>query len=132
MTPATNEDLSRLIARIANADKQAFATLYQTLEKPIYRFIQTKLNDPFLAADILHDVFLEVWRGAARIFRTNRRLKLGSLRLLTASRWMCSGKNGRLVGEDEIPEQVDGSPNAMQCLIAAQRKRSWCGIVCRR
>lgn len=121
MTPATNEDLGRLIARIANADKQAFATLYQTLEKPLYRFIQTKLNDPFLAADILHDVFLEVWRGAAH-FQNKSSVKTWVFAIAYRKSMDVFRKNGRLVGEDEIPEQVDGSPNAMQCLIAAEEK----------
>lgn len=121
MNPASNEDLSRLIARIAHADKQAFSTLYQTLEKPLYRFIRTKLNDPFLAADILHDVFLEIWRGAAR-FENKSSVKTWVFAIAYRKTMDVFRKNDRLVGEEEIPEQVDGSPDATQCLIATEEK----------
>ncbi|MEL6204907.1 MAG: RNA polymerase sigma factor [Pseudomonadota bacterium] len=40
--------------------------LYRELERPLYRFIQSRLNDPHEAADLLHDVFMEVWRSAGR------------------------------------------------------------------
>jgi RNA polymerase sigma factor (sigma-70 family) len=121
MNPVTNDDLIRLIARIANADTQAFSTLYQTLEKPLYRFILTKLNDPFVAADILHDVFLEIWRGAAR-FQNKSSVKTWVFAIAYRKTMDVFRKNDRLVGEEEIPEQVDGSPDATQCLIAAEEK----------
>lgn len=55
-----------LITRIAEGDRDALASLYRLMEKPVYRFIQSRLNDPFEASDILHDVFMEVWRSAGR------------------------------------------------------------------
>jgi RNA polymerase sigma-70 factor, ECF subfamily len=55
-----------LIRQIATGDKRAFAALYRDLETPTLRFIRSRLNDPFEANDILHDVFMEVWRSAAK------------------------------------------------------------------
>lgn len=55
-----------LVRQIAQGDKKAFAALYHELEQPTLRFIRSKMNDPFEANDILHDVFMEVWRSAGR------------------------------------------------------------------
>ncbi len=55
-----------LINSITEGDTKAFSRFYQLYEKRIFVFIQKKLNDPFDAADILHEVFMEVWKNAGR------------------------------------------------------------------
>lgn len=55
-----------LIERVAQGDEQAFAALYSSLESRVYRFILSKLNDSFEAADILNETFLEVWKSAGK------------------------------------------------------------------
>ena len=61
------DDMAKqLMTRIAKGDKTAFAELYRAYEAPLYRFITSKLRDPFEANDVLHDVFMEVWRAAAK------------------------------------------------------------------
>lgn len=55
-----------LMKRVAKGDEQAFAALYTALETRVYRFILTKLNDPFEASDILNETFLEVWKSAEK------------------------------------------------------------------
>jgi len=62
----TQDDPAFLIARVAKGDEEAFATLFRLLEARVYRFILSKLNDSFEAADILNETFLEVWRSANR------------------------------------------------------------------
>jgi len=47
-----NAELAGLLARMAEGDKAAFATFYREMEKPVYRFIVSKMNDPHEAADI--------------------------------------------------------------------------------
>lgn len=55
-----------LLERVAAGEKDALAELYRAYERRVYAFIQKKLNDPFESADLLHNVFLEVWRSAGR------------------------------------------------------------------
>lgn len=62
----TSEDPKILMERVATGDEEAFAELYRMLEPRVYRFILSKLNDSFEAADILNEVFMEVWRSADR------------------------------------------------------------------
>ena len=40
--------------------------LYERHSDPLHRFLQSRLRDPFEAADVMQETFLEVWRSAAR------------------------------------------------------------------
>ncbi|PSL17577.1 RNA polymerase sigma factor [Shimia abyssi] len=61
-----DEEHVRLLKRVAERDRLAFAKLYRCFEKPLFRFVQSKLSDPIEAYDIHHDTFLEIWRSARR------------------------------------------------------------------
>ncbi len=65
---AATEDLNdaQLIDLIKTRNQAAFDEFYRRFEKKVYHFIRQKLNDPFEAYDILHEVFMEVWRQAER------------------------------------------------------------------
>lgn len=117
----TNDELVRLIRRVAEEDRAAFAALYAALEKPLYRFIAQRLNDPFRAADILHDVFLDIWRGAAG-FSQKASVKTWVFAIAYRKVMDVYRATGRLAGEDELPDRPDESPDAAQCLIAAQEQ----------
>jgi RNA polymerase sigma-70 factor (ECF subfamily) len=116
-----NEELVQLIRRIADHDRKAFAALYEAMEKPLYRFVLQKLNDPFRAADILHDVFLDTWRGAAG-FGGKSSVKTWMFAIAYRKVMDVFRREGRLAGEDELPDRPDDSPDAVQCLIAAQEQ----------
>lgn len=117
----TNAELSQLLRRIADGDKQAFASLYRFLEAPLFRFIRSRLNDPFQAADIHHDVFLEIWRGAGG-FQGKSSVKTWVFAIAYRKVMDVFRKDGRLTFEEEAPELADESPDAAQCMIAAQEK----------
>ncbi|WP_181164521.1 RNA polymerase sigma factor [Amaricoccus solimangrovi] len=55
-----------LIARVAQGDRAAMKRLYDRVSDPLFRFLRARLRDPFEAADVSQETFLEVWRGAAR------------------------------------------------------------------
>jgi RNA polymerase sigma-70 factor, ECF subfamily len=57
-----------LIYRIAAGDQNAMRILFRRHEVRIYRFVQRLLgnNDTVTAEDIVSEVFLQVWRQAAR------------------------------------------------------------------
>lgn len=62
----TEDQLKMILTHISQQDQQAFAEFYHYFETRLYRFIHTKISDPFEAADILHEVFLDVWNQAGR------------------------------------------------------------------
>lgn len=112
-------DLKALLTRIGNKDKAAFAALYREMEKPLFRFVMSKLNDPFQSGDILHEVFLEIWKNAARFEGRS-----------TAKTWMFGiayrkvmdvfRKTSKVDLTDEMPDQEDDAPAGEACLLAAQ------------
>jgi RNA polymerase sigma-70 factor (ECF subfamily) len=54
-----------LMARIAEGDDDAMSQLYLDHESGVYAFAMKKLNDSQAAADIVHDVMIAIWKGAA-------------------------------------------------------------------
>jgi RNA polymerase sigma-70 factor (ECF subfamily) len=59
-------DEAGLLARIGAGDKAAMKLLYEAHSDALFRFIRARLRDPFEAADVMQEVFLEIWRAAAR------------------------------------------------------------------
>lgn len=56
----------RLLLAMAGGDMEAMTAFYRRHETRLYRYLLSKLNDSFAAADLLNEVMLEVWRSAAR------------------------------------------------------------------
>lgn len=55
-----------LLRRVGAGDRTALKTLYERHSDAVYKFLRYRLRDPFEAADVMQDVFLEIWRAAAR------------------------------------------------------------------
>lgn len=121
MTRAASENdmLAALLSRVAGKDRAAFEDLYKALETPVFRFIRSKMNDPFEAADILHDVFLEVWRSAAR-FEGRSSVKSWVFGIAYRKVIDVFRKNARVDLTDDFDEESDSDPNPEQCLAVAE------------
>ncbi len=64
-TAAANDDAHRiLLLQIADGDEEALAELYRLFERRIYAFASSRLSDPAVAADLVNEVMMEVWRKA--------------------------------------------------------------------
>ena len=57
---------AELVAAVASGDRKALAALYQRFAPSLMAVGQRILGDRREAEDLLHDVFLEVWRQAAQ------------------------------------------------------------------
>ncbi len=66
MVSDSNAEDLRLMERIAQGDEDAFAEFYRDYEKRVYHFILKKMNDSFESYDVLHEVFMDVWKNAER------------------------------------------------------------------
>lgn len=110
---------AQLMRQIADGDRTALAALYRALEKPVYRFILSRLNDPHESSDILHDVFIEVWRSASRF---EGRSKVQTWIFGIAYRKVIDRhrKAGRTNVTDTPPEVIDDSNSAETCMVASQ------------
>src|SRR5258705_12650875 len=59
-----SEETSALITRIAVGDRDAFSRFYDLLAPTAFGLIRRVLRDPEAAADVLQEVFWQVWREA--------------------------------------------------------------------
>lgn len=59
-------DVDALVGRVARGDARAFESLYDELSASVYGLARRVVRDPDRAEDVTQEVFLEVWRKAAR------------------------------------------------------------------
>lgn len=59
-------ELSDVVARVANGDQEAFATLYDEIAGPVYGLVLKVLRDPSQSEEVAQEVMIEVWRTAPR------------------------------------------------------------------
>jgi len=107
--PVEDIDGEALLRRIAAGEEAAMAELYKNFENPVYRFILSRMNDPFEAADILNEVMLEVWRGAGR-FQGRSAVKswiFGIARHKTLDRLRSRQRNAARAGEEPSEDIAD-------------------------
>ena len=64
MRPAAEQDDPGLVAQIAGGDRKALAELYDRYSAVLLALARRMLRDAREAEDLLHDLFLEVWRQA--------------------------------------------------------------------
>ena len=109
-----------LLNRIAAGNEQALADFYGLFETRVYRFIQSKLNDPFEASHILNEVFLEVWRKAASF---EGRSKVSTWLFSIANfKTMDRLRKNKLdtVDDDYLNDIADESANQLTELVVAE------------
>lgn len=114
-----DQNLDTLIEAIARKDRSAFGQFYRALERPLFRFVQVKLNDPFRSADIVHEVFLEIWRNAGA-FQKKSSVRTWVFSIAYRKVVDIFRREGRLSYQQDLPEQVDDSPDPVAALTAAQ------------
>jgi len=59
-------DVDVLVGRVARGDASAFEALYDELSSAVFGLARRVVRDPARAEDVTQEVFLEVWRKAAR------------------------------------------------------------------
>ena len=63
---APSNDPDALLTRTARGEDAAFAALYDALGGAVYGLVRRVLRDPAQSEEVAQEVFLEVWRTAAR------------------------------------------------------------------
>lgn len=64
--PPSREALETLLSRTAAGDQEAFASLYDAVAPRVHGLARRVVRDPALAEEVTQEVFLQVWREAAR------------------------------------------------------------------
>lgn len=102
-----------LVRRMAGGDRDALAELYDSLSRPLYSTAKYILNDASEAQDVVHDVFLVLWRNAGS-FDSSRGAVFSWAVTLTRNRAIdrlrTRANRARLLGQS-VPEDLGyGSP----------------------
>ena len=59
-------DLQSLMSHVVLGDERAFAGIYDALSAPVYGTVKRVLRDPAMSEEVTQEVFVELWRTAAR------------------------------------------------------------------
>ena len=110
---------AQLLTQIAHGDRKALAALYRALEKPVFRFIMSRLNDPFESNDVLHDVFMDVWKSAGK-FEGRSKVQTWIFGIAYRKVIDLHRKRGRQTLTDEVPESIDEDADTEACMAAGQ------------
>ena len=111
----------QLLHAMAGEDMDALGEFYRRHESRVYRYLVTRLNDSATAADLLNDVMLDVWRGAARFAGRSKvtTWMLGIAHHKVLNHWRRQGS--RVFTEvDETLEDESESANLEKALSAVQ------------
>jgi RNA polymerase sigma-70 factor, ECF subfamily len=116
-------DVDVLVSRVARADATAFEALYDELSSSVFGLARRVVRDPARAEDVTQEVFLEVWRKAARFDSTLGKAKtwvmtIAHRRAVDAVR---RNESQRRQDEKTAPEQVSYDEPA-DSLIAAEEQ----------
>lgn len=114
------QEAHELLDRIARGDESALGDFYRAFEGPVYRFVLSRLNDSFEAADIVNEVMMEVWRHAARFEGRSKVTTwvFGIARHKTIDRLRKRRPDHGEELDENLPD--DDSPDPVACLVAAE------------
>lgn len=63
---ARQAGLAGLVARVARGDEDAFRAVYDQVAGQVLGIVRRVVRDPAQSEEVMQEVLLEVWRGAAR------------------------------------------------------------------
>ena len=114
-------DVDVLVSRVARAYASAFEALYDELSSSVFGLARRVVRDPARAEDVTQEVFLEVWRKAARFDSTLGKAKTWVMTIAHRRAVDAVRRNESQKRQDEktAPEQVSHDEPA-DSLIAAE------------
>src|SRR3954451_6996133 len=114
-------DVDLLMGRVARGDASAFEALYDELSSSVFGLARRVVRDPARAEDVTQEVFLEVWRKAARFDSTLGKAKTWVMTIAHRRAVDAVRRNESQKRQDEktAPEQVSHDEPA-DSLIAAE------------
>jgi RNA polymerase sigma-70 factor (ECF subfamily) len=111
-------DDAGLIERVGAGDRAAMKLLYERHSDALYHFLRMRLRDPFEAADVMQEVFLEIWRTAGRFeARSSARTWIFGIGRNKAIDRMRRG--ARVVTGEPDPDLPDDAPDPETVAAAA-------------
>jgi RNA polymerase sigma-70 factor (ECF subfamily) len=108
--------LETLLGRCAGGDKIAFRQLYDQSAPQLYAVALRITRRPSLAADAVHDAFLQVWQRADRFDAARGNAETWLISLARYRALDLVRRAGREVAGVELPERADDDPDQLERL----------------
>jgi RNA polymerase sigma-70 factor, ECF subfamily len=112
-------DLTRLLLRCAAGDRAAFRSVYDAQAPRLLGLALRITGQPSLAADAVHDTFLQIWENAGRFDPVRGSAEAWLTGLLRFRAIDLLRKRPRVVSDDAIPDLADPDPGPMDRLLAS-------------
>lgn len=109
----------QLLAAAARGDKSAMRQIYELHHDALFAFLRMRCDDDGTTMDAVQDTMLDVWRSAGKFSgRSSVRtwiFSIGRNKLIDRVR-----RGSQLSYVEEVPEEVDESPDAETVIAASQ------------
>ena len=122
MAEARSEDATALLGQVAAGDRVAFRRLYDLQAPRLYAVALRITRQGPLAADAVHDAFLQVWRNAGRFDAARAPAEAWLLGLVRYRALDIARRRGREVAADDLdlPEPADEGPDPLEVLAGSR------------
>jgi RNA polymerase sigma-70 factor (ECF subfamily) len=117
---ALSDEIATLLGLAAREDGDAFRQLYDLESPRLYAVALRITRQPALAADAVHDAFLQVWRNAARFDPARGNARAWLLSLVRYRAIDAVTRTRREVPAEAAPEQADPDPNPLERLLSTR------------
>ncbi|MBV8915128.1 MAG: sigma-70 family RNA polymerase sigma factor [Acetobacteraceae bacterium] len=117
---ALSDEIAMLLGLSAQGDGEAFRRLYDLESPQLYGVALRITRQSALAADAVHDAFLQVWRNAARFDPARGNAQAWLLSLVRYRAIDLVARTRRELPGAEPPEEADPDPNPLERLLATK------------
>lgn len=122
---ASSSEISKLLARVAGGDRQAFAQLYDATAPKLYGIILRILRRRDEADEVVQDVYVKIWQRAGD-FDPARASPITWMATIARNRALDEARRSRVatVSDDGILDRVpDPARSALGAVEAAEESR---------
>jgi RNA polymerase sigma-70 factor, ECF subfamily len=112
--------LAALLARCGTGDATAFRAVYDLQSARLYGIALRITRQPPLAADAVHDAFMQVWQRAARFDAARGSAEAWLTGLVRYRAIDILRKSGRETTGLALPDSEDDGPGPLEALLASR------------
>ena len=123
-TEEAGDPLAELLARCAAGDRAAFRSLYDLQSARLYGIALRLTRQPALAADAVHDAFMQVWQRSSRFDPSRGHAEAWLAGLLRYRAIDLLRRRGREEYGLEPAEEADRDPDPLERLASSEESEA--------
>ena len=119
-----DDPIGDLLRRAGRGDQSAFADLYDALSPLVYGVVLKVVRDPSQAEEVAQEVFVELWRLAARFDGTKGSAKTWAATLRPSASTECAASRPHVRQDRGQPDRAPGGDVGGRSRVIAERVRA--------